>query len=66
MQNNAVMFFAKFIEKELGIIYAEFNYFQLNNRLEEAAEIYKTVEVHFKNDQLRKQAASLNKTLQVE
>ncbi|MBC7371457.1 MAG: outer membrane protein assembly factor BamD [Bdellovibrionaceae bacterium] len=39
---------------------------ELNNRLEEASEIYKTVEVHFKNDQLRRQASSLNKTLQVE
>jgi chemotaxis methyl-accepting protein methylase len=32
-------FFAKFIEKELGIIYAEHNYFQLQNRLDEIAKL---------------------------
>lgn len=30
-------FFAKYIERELGIIYSEGNYFQLQNRLEEIA-----------------------------
>lgn len=32
-------FFAKYIEQELGIIYAEHNYFQLENRLEEIARV---------------------------
>lgn len=31
--------FAKFIETELGIIYSEHNYFQLQNRLEEIARV---------------------------
>lgn len=39
---------------------------ELNNRLEEAAEVYKTVQVHFKNDQLRDQAHKLVEGLQVE
>jgi TolA-binding protein len=39
---------------------------ELNNRLEEAAEIYKTVQTHFKNDQLRGQAHKLVDGLQVE
>jgi chemotaxis protein methyltransferase CheR len=39
MQNEAITFFAHFIEKELGIIYSEFNYFQLNNRLEEITKM---------------------------
>lgn len=30
-----IKFFAGFIERELGIVYSESNYFQLNNRLEE-------------------------------
>lgn len=39
MQHDAVHFFAKYIEKELGIIYSEFNHFQLQNRLEEIVKI---------------------------
>ncbi len=39
---------------------------ELNNRLEEASEIYKTVQVHFKSEQLRKQAHVLISGLQVE
>lgn len=39
MPSNAVSFFASFIEKELGIIYSEFNHFQLQNRLEEIAKM---------------------------
>ncbi len=40
MQPNQVLeFFAKYIEKELGIIYAEHNYFQLQNRLEDIAKL---------------------------
>lgn len=35
----AITFFAKFIERELGIVYSEFNYFQLQNRLEEIAKM---------------------------
>ena len=39
MSNEAVIvFFAKFIEKELGIVYSEHNYFQLETRLEEIAK----------------------------
>ncbi|MBY0515784.1 MAG: protein-glutamate O-methyltransferase CheR [Bacteriovoracaceae bacterium] len=33
-----IQFFAQFIEKELGIIYSEANYFQLKTRLEEVAK----------------------------
>jgi chemotaxis protein methyltransferase CheR len=36
--DNILAFFAKYIEKELGIIYAEHNYFQLENRLEDIAK----------------------------
>jgi TolA-binding protein len=39
---------------------------ELNNRLEEASEVYKTVQNHFKNDQLRAQAHKLSEGLQVE
>jgi chemotaxis protein methyltransferase CheR len=40
MEKEAILsFFAKFIESELGIIYAEHNYFQLQNRLEEIAKL---------------------------
>lgn len=37
--NEILKFFAQYIEKELGIIYAEHNYFQLQNRLEEIAKL---------------------------
>lgn len=37
--NDIFQFFAKYIEKELGIIYAEFNYFQLENRLLEIGKL---------------------------
>lgn len=37
--DQILIFFAKYIEKELGIIYAEHNYFQLKNRLEEIAKL---------------------------
>ena len=38
--NNVILaFFAKYIETELGIVYAEHNYFQLQNRLEEIAKL---------------------------
>jgi chemotaxis protein methyltransferase CheR len=36
---NALKFFAKYIEAELGIVYAEHNYFQLQNRLEDIAKL---------------------------
>lgn len=40
MQHDQILnFFAKYIEKELGIIYADHNYFQLQNRLEEVAKV---------------------------
>ncbi len=39
---------------------------ELNNRLEEASEVYKTVQTHFKNDQLRAQARKLFEGVQVE
>lgn len=39
---------------------------ELNNRLEEASEVYKTVQVNFKNDQLRAQARKLSEGVQVE
>ena len=39
---------------------------ELNNRLEEASEVYKTVQTHFKNDQLRAQARKLSEGIQVE
>ena len=34
-EKDILSFFASYIEKELGIIYADHNYFQLQNRLEE-------------------------------
>lgn len=34
-----LLYFAQYIEKELGIVYAEHNYFQLQNRLEEIARL---------------------------
>ena len=37
--DQILIFFARYIEKELGIIYAEHNYFQLKNRLEEIAKL---------------------------
>lgn len=40
METNGILrFFAKYIEGELGIVYAEHNYFQLQNRLEEIAKL---------------------------
>jgi len=36
---NILRFFAEYIESELGIIYAEHNHFQLQNRLEEIARL---------------------------
>lgn len=40
MQGNEILFFfAKYIENELGIVYADHNYFQLQNRLEEIAKL---------------------------
>lgn len=40
MQLNEILkAFAQYIESELGIIYAEHNYFQLQNRLEEIAKL---------------------------
>jgi TolA-binding protein len=39
---------------------------ELNNRVEEASEVYKTVQSHFKNEQLRQQANVLINGLQVE
>lgn len=50
MANEVVLFFAKMIEKELGIIYSDFNYFQLANRLEEIVKMqgFKDVEELYK------------------
>lgn len=40
MQLDQILkFFAKYIEQELGIVYAEHNYFQLQNRLEDIAKL---------------------------
>src|SRR5690606_10226922 len=40
MKNKEILlFFAHYIEKELGIVYSEHNYFQLQNRLEQIAKI---------------------------
>lgn len=39
MQLKTIQFFAKYIERELGIIYSDFNQFQLQNRLEEITKI---------------------------
>lgn len=39
MQPEILTFFAKYIETELGIVYADHNYFQLQNRLEEIAKL---------------------------
>lgn len=36
---DTLKFFAKYIETELGIIYAEHNFFQLQNRLEDIAKL---------------------------
>jgi chemotaxis protein methyltransferase CheR len=40
MQPEYLLYFARFIEKELRIVYAEHNFFQLQNRLEEITKIY--------------------------
>ena len=37
MMSPSVEFFAKFIEKELGIVYSQFNQYQLQSRLEDIA-----------------------------
>ncbi len=39
MTDPALLFFAKYIETELGIVYSEHNFFQLQRRLEEIAHI---------------------------
>ena len=40
MQPEVILsFFARYIESELGIVYADHNYFQLQNRLEEIAKL---------------------------
>lgn len=39
---------------------------ELNNHVEEASEVYRTVQGHFKNEQLRAQADKLSESLQVE
>ena len=39
MRPEILAFFAKYIETQLGIVYAEHNYFQLQNRLEEIAKL---------------------------
>ncbi|MCM2349331.1 MAG: protein-glutamate O-methyltransferase CheR [Bacteriovoracaceae bacterium] len=40
MQDNEILkFFANYIKSELGIVYAEHNYFQLQNRLEEISKL---------------------------
>ena len=40
MQNEPILnFFAKYIENELGIVYSETNFFQLQNRLEEIRQL---------------------------
>ncbi len=42
MLPEILKYFSKYIETELGIVYAEHNYFQLQNRLEEIAKILGT------------------------
>ncbi len=37
MNNNALKFFADYIQKELGIVYVDANYFQLDHRLRQIA-----------------------------
>lgn len=37
MNNSQILYFAKFIENEIGIVYTEQNYFQLEQRLERIA-----------------------------
>lgn len=39
MQRDILMFFSKYIEKELGIVYSEGNHYQLQNRLEDIVRI---------------------------
>lgn len=39
LHEKILKFFAKYIEDELGIVYAEHNFFQLQNRLEEIAKL---------------------------
>lgn len=39
LPEHKLKFFASYIEKELGIVYSEHNYFQLQNRLEEIVKI---------------------------
>jgi chemotaxis protein methyltransferase CheR len=46
LQSEILSFFAQYIESELGIIYADHNYFQLQNRLEEITKLlgFKSIE----------------------
>ena len=37
--DQILLFFSKYIETELGIVYSEHNYFQLQSRLEEIAQL---------------------------
>jgi chemotaxis protein methyltransferase CheR len=45
MRSDILAFFANYIEKELGIIYSQDNYFQLQNRLEEICRLLGVADV---------------------
>lgn len=58
--NDIVSFFARFIESELGIIYSEENYFQLQNRLEEIARTLDLADLNALMDAAKKQGINGN------
>ena len=49
-----LQFFARFIETELGIVYAEHNYFQLQNRLEDIARLMGVANLQTLHEQAKK------------
>jgi chemotaxis protein methyltransferase CheR len=52
--DQKLAFFARYIEDELGIVYAEHNYFQLQNRLEEIAKLLGVPSVELLHEQASK------------
>lgn len=58
-----LFFFSKYIEAELGIIYADHNYFQLQTRLEDVARALEVKSVHDLYDLAQKGISGQFKTL---
>lgn len=60
MKPNCFQLFAKVIEVELGIVYGEHNFYQLQNRLEEIAKIYALSDVEKLHEKAIKEGISGN------